>query len=801
VLSHIRQALRQLRHYPLFATTAVLTLGLGMGATTSMFSVVDALLLRPLPFSEGDRLIYIRQFSPEQCPRCYDMPTGNFLLLQRSLGDAIRVVAMRAWTPVYRGTDRTDVVRASRVTQNFFAVLGAETLLGRTFIPADTVAGARVLVISEAAWRDRLGADPAVLTRQLVLDGVPHSVIGVLRAGHTFPIRTEMWTTLRLDSAETSAHSARTQWRLDVFGRVADGVTLSNASVRVATVAARVATDYPEAMRGWRIALEPMSQWHNDLRPAILMALVAVGVLLVVACTNLAGLLLARLSGRERELALRSAMGASRIDIVSHVLTEAFLIAIAGAMFGGLVASWLVGVIRRGMPEDIASYQPGWERMHLSGLGIAVTFVTAIITAAIVGLGPAIRFSRPEALNALKEHFAGRALGRSGIRFRRSLVVAEIALSIVLLTCASLLVRSVANLTQAPIGVRSTGVLTMSLQVGRSPTDSVLRLGYYDAVAAYVAGLPGVDAAGTVSALPMNGAYNSGGFTVEGEPPVAVQRRPTARFQYATPGYIAAAGIPLLWGRSFTDDDRPPNPRVCLVNRTLARTYLGTLRPSGRALMIGAERCEIIGVVGDVFHNGPNDDAGAELYMPRAHSRGRAAELAIHTTGDPSQAAGAIVRALTTFDRNLAINRVRTMREIQSRFLSPYRVLLFVMLGFATIALLISAVGLHGIISYDVQRRLRDFGIRFALGAQAPDLFRSVLSQALKLAVVGAAIGLPVALLAARLVQFILYGVAVTDALTLGIIVVTLTGLTIAAAVVPALRAARLSPARVLNAE
>ena len=801
MLSHLRFVLRQATRHPGFSVVATILLALGIGATTAMYSVVDATVLRPLPFAHAEELVYLRQYSPDQCPRCYELPTGNFLGLRDALAGQAALVAMRPWSPTQRSESETNVMRGSRVTADFFQVLGVDVLLGRTLGAIDTAAtSAPVVVLSEDAWRARLGGRPTVLGSQLLLDGTSHTVVGVIRKDHVFPAGTQVWTVLRFDTAEVNVHSARTPWRLDVFGRVRSGSDPAQIATRVQAIERRLAETYPDAMRGWRLGVDPMGRWHSDLRPVVLLSLTGVGLLLVVVCVNLAGLLLARLSAREREFAVRLAIGARRSSVVGHVLSETFLVSLAGAALSAVVAYWLIAAIRNAIPEDIALFQPGWTRISFGVTTFALALGVAIVTALAVGLGPALRLSRGDVTSALTENLRG--AGQRAARFRRILVGVEVAVSIVLLAGAMLLARSVGKMSQAQTGIRVDGMLTMVLLRGRTPADSLdLPRDFYDRLTAEIASVPGVSSAGVVTALPMNGRVNSVGYEVEGQPAANPQERPTARLQSATSGYFAAAGIPLLAGRFITPEDRPPAARVCLVNRTLVRRHFGRESGIGRGLVFGRDRCEIVGVVGDVFHTGVNDEAGAEVYMPRGFSRARGAELAVRTGGDPAAAAGAVVAAIRTFDPNVAVNRVRTMADIHHQFLSPYRMLLWVMIGFSAVALLISAIGLYGITSYSIQLRHREIGIRIALGAKARDVLRIIVLQTLRVATSGAIVGVLAALLAAQVLRFMLYGVGPADPVTLVLVIITVLVVAVLSSLVPAMRATRLDPVRALTSE
>ncbi|HVB27563.1 MAG TPA: ABC transporter permease, partial [Mycobacteriales bacterium] len=395
----LRSALRALRHAPTFAAITVLTLALGIGAATTINSVTDALVLHRLPFPSSDRLVYAHVYSARYCPRCYELPLAYLAPLREGTQPGIDFVASRSWSPVLRGAQRTRVLPGAIVSPDFFQVLGAQPELGRLFAPADTAANAGGIVLSDAAWRGEFAADPRILGRYLVLDGVQHPVIGVLRSGDVFPPRVSVWQAMTFDRAA----AARLLGSVDVFGRLHPGVSLTSAQAAVATIDARLRRSMPRSMRNWQLDLQPMRRWHEDTRPALLVLLVAVGLIVLVACLNLAGLLFARLAGRRRELAVRAAVGASGGRLVRQLLTETLLVAMAGAAVGAALAVWAVRVIHGSVPATLASFEPGWSRMHVNARAIAFAGMAALITGFLVGMWPAFRFSRVDLLTDLKD--------------------------------------------------------------------------------------------------------------------------------------------------------------------------------------------------------------------------------------------------------------------------------------------------------------------------------------------------------------------------------------------------------------
>lgn len=814
MVQDVRYAARQLRRAPGFAMAVVLTLALGVGAATTMFSVVDAVALHPLPFADGDRLLYVHQFS-SACPRCYDVPVGNFVSLRDQLSTT-RLVAMRAWSPMLRGRDRTDVLRGSQVTTDFFVVLAgsAGVSLGRGFASADSVHGAPpVAILSDAAWRERFGADPHVIGRALSLDGTSRTVIGVLRPAFTFPARTEIWTLLPIDAATAQL---RSEWRVDVFGRARPGTAFEKVTAEIAAAGDRLVATYPRAMRGWRVRAEPMREWHDDLRPVLPVVLVAVALVLLVACVNLGALFLARITARRGELAVRAAMGAGTARVARQLLTESLVLSLAGAIGAVVLSVPAVRAIRGGVPEDLASYLPGWAMLHVDTRVLTFALAAAVAAGFVVAFGPVMRTRRVHLTAAL--HGGSRAGdGRETLRARRVLLAVQLAGAVVLLTTAGLLVRTVANMARGDIGIRPDHVLTLTLQLPVRGVDPVAdRPAFLGDLATSVERLPGVVAAGTVSALPLSHRQEIEAFLVDGESPdVPLDRHPYARFQFVTAHYFRVMRIPLLRGRVFDARDVSPGrsgdaspmavaaPRsgVAIVNAALVRKYLRGVDPLGQLLLFGRTRVRVVGVVGDVHHDGVNDDVMPELYLPVTAGAERAAQLAVRVAGDPAAFAPGVLRLIRTIDPEVAVNAVRPMDDLVDVFLSPYRLLAGIMLVFALVTLVIAAVGLFGVMSYLVVQRTREFGIRMAVGAAARDIVWLVLRQGLRAVGMGALAGGAFALIAARLIGFLLYGVGPADPITLLAVITTLVIVALGAACGPALGATRADPTAALRAE
>ena len=786
-----RYGLRQLARGPGFTVAALVTLALGIGATTTMYSMTQAVILRPLPFANSDALVRI-----EQCDRCMAMALGNYVTVRDQARSLDAVAAISGWSPILRGADQSEVLNGARVTVELFRMTGVPALVGRTFAAGDTAAGQpHVAMLGEAAWRARFGGDPGIVGTTLTLDGRPTTIIGVVPARLAFPEHAEVWSLIPIDAA---ASTDRSRVGYDVIGRMRPGSSLTDVTTELRAIGARVALEFPVAMRRQRFNAQPSQAWNEEIRLHFFVFLSAVAFVLIIACTNLAGLLLARLTSRGREIAVRAAMGAGRGRIARQLLTETLVLSLLGGLLG-VAAAWLMlKGMRAALPDDVIT---GWSRVGMNWGALSVALAMGAVTGAFIGLGPAIRFSRPDLLESLKQ--GARSSGGSGTRLRRALVVAEVAFSIVLLAAAGLLVRTSVNLYQANPGIRLDDVLTMRLRLPpasdttrRRPSD------YYDRLTTDIGDTPGVLRAATVSSIPFGG-FSISAFDVEGRPPADSSERRSAIIQAVTAGYFDVMRVPLVRGRRFAAGDDHNARRVAIINESAAQAVFTKYNedPIGRALMLEGERYEVVGVVRDVFQQGANRPVWNEIYYPQPQRPRANVDLVVQTSGDPAALADAVRRVVASFDRDLAISRVATVPDLAAEFMQQYRIMAGIMVGFAVIALLISAIGLYGVVSFAVAQRTREFGIRLALGASPRSLLRLVLADGTRLAAIGIVIGLAGALGLTRAMRFLLYGVGVADPLVLASITVALGALALGASVVPARRATRVDPIASLRAD
>ena len=793
VRSDARYGARQLRRSPAFAVAALVTLGLGIGATTMMYSTVRALFLKPFPFANLEQLVFI-----EQCGiSCKRASIGNYVSIRDEVRSLDGVAAFTSWSPTYRGREATDVARGTRVTADFFATVGVVPLRGRTFVASDTLSTAEpVVVVSEALWRTRFGGDSSIVGQPIILDGAAYTIVGVVPDRYTVPGMTEVWAILPID-ATLARQRYWTDWT--VFGRLRVGSTVAQLNAELSALRGRLAAEYPDAMRRVRLTAWPLADYNSGAWKPIATFMAAVGVVLVIACINLAGLLLTRLSARQRELAVRAAIGAGTGRLARQLLTETLILSVLGGLTGISTAWAFVRLARVSISGDVDASLPGWSGLALDPVAFVVALTLGVLTGVIIGIGPAYRFSRPNLSATLKEgvqSVGGRAGGA-----RRALIVAEVAFALVLLSAAGLLTRSALNAYTADLGFRTDHILTLRLRHPPEADSSHRRpADFYDRLVESVRQLPGVEAAATVSFVPLTG-YTSFGFEIVGHPWPDGQR-PSGRMQAATPGYFELLQIPLQRGRTFNDRDVASGLPVAIVNETVARQYFTErgLEALGSTLVLQGKRFEVIGVVGNVYHNGITNGLWNEIYYPQQQWPRRDLSLVVRSRGEPTALAPAVTRAIWQYDADIGVNRISSLEALLQDRLSESRVVAVIMTMFAGIALLISAMGLYGAISYSVSQRTREFGIRLALGAGRRELLGLVLGDGLRLAAWGSLLGIAGAIGLTRLIRFMLYGVGPGDPITMVGVIVLLGVITLAASFVPARRATNVDPMTSLRA-
>ena len=817
-IQDLKHATRVLLRRPGFSSVAVSTLAVAIGANVAIFSVVHAVLLRPLPFPDPDRLVWVWEKSPQRgIPRRAVTPVAYAAYRGRSevftdLG------ASSDWMFSLTGAGEPESIIGYRFSGNFFAILGVPARLGRTLGPEDARPGHdHVVVLADSLWRRRFQADPGVIGRAITLDDESYTVIGVMPPAFAHPARTEMWTPLVLEGAP--ATNARSRF-IRMIGRLKPGMKCEQASSAVAGVAASLAGADAENQGGWSADASPIaSRYTGDIKPALLVLLGAVGFVLLIAAANIGNLLLARAADRGREVAIRASLGAGRGRLVRQFLVESVLLAAIGGAGGVALAFWGVDLLTGLFPSTIANIAiPRLDQIHIDGPVLAFALVLSLVTGIAFGLAPALHASRAALSEALRESGTRTTEARAHRRFRSALVVSEVALALVLTTGAALMIRSFAQLQGGNLGFEPTGVSTARLLLPARPSASggtepryrapEKRRAFFEHVMARLRATPGVEAAGATTYLPLSGWSGEQGFEIEGRPAASPTEAPGAMAQSVNEDYFRAMRIPLRKGRGIAAADVATSPAVVVVNETTARRYWAGEDPVGRRVgwRVGGPPNpivwrEVVGVVADVRHHGLAEPPEPELYVPYAQSPSPLICLAVRMSGRQSLPAQAIEQAVWSFDRDQPVLAVMSLEQLAAEAVTLRRVSTLLLGFFAAVAVFLAGLGLYGVMAHAVTRRTHEIGIRMAIGARASDVLAMIVGRGVGLAALGAAFGLVASLGLTRLLSSLLYGVSPTDPVSFAAVAVFLLAVAALATYIPARRAARVDPAEALRYE
>jgi predicted permease len=804
LLLDLRYALRALRRQPGFALTAVLTLALGIGATTAVFSVVYGVLLRPLPFPGSDRLV--RVFSARE-GELWTVSPPDFVDWQAQAASFEHLAAVNTQSVALTGDGPAQQRAAASVTAAFFPVFHTAPALGRGFTDQHEVMGQdQAVVLSDAMWRTQYGADPGVLGRFIRLDGAEYEILGVMPPHFDVPAGTELWIPLAFSADDVTTQ--RGAHYLDVYGRLRNGVTVGQADRELAEIAARLEAAYPNANPGWRTQVTTLrDDLVGDARRPLFALLGAVALVLLMTCVNVASLLLSRAVARDHEIAIRVALGVARSRLVRAVLAESLVLALAGGVLGAAVAGWGVTALAGVAPANL----PRLDQVGVDPLMLGFTLLVSGVTGVVFGAAPSFHLlRRREAGGGLTSGERGGTAGRAAQRWRRGLVTAQIALAVTLVAGAGLLIKSFGRLMATDPGFRPDGALVFNLGLPAVGYEDPARVSAFaTAVQERLRALPGVTGVGMIFGLPLSGF----GFSIT---PTALDGRPLSdeeqnhlytQLRFVTPGYFETMGIELLRGRTFTDQDRAGSAPVALVNEAAARHLFGTTEVIGRRVEhgtrmgLGGDRVngEIVGVVRDVKDVALSAPARAHVYFPHAQWPVGFLQPVLRTSGDPLALAEPARRVVAAVDPNVPVYQVRTLSQLRAASTARTRFLMLVLGVFAAAALALAAVGIYGVVAYAVAQRTRELGIRMALGARASDIVRLVVRQGAVLAGAGGVIGLAGAILATRTLRGLLFEVTPTDPPTLTAGTVTLVVVALVASYVPARRAARVSPVDALR--
>jgi putative ABC transport system permease protein len=820
----LRYGARMLVKQPGFTLIAVLTLGLGIGANTALFSVVNAVLLSPLPFHEAGRLVAVGQNLPSNRAALSNTSYRNFADWRAQNKVFEEMAAYYGGTFTLTGQGEAVRLRGTVATHSLFDVLQAAPLLGRTFRPEDDRPGGgsagRPAILSWDCWQQYFGGEPNVIGRALRFNGDAYVVIGVMPAGFAFPVEaqpTMIWTSAARDAERTGLGSIMESrgyrtWR--AVARLKPGVSLAQAQAEMEVIANQQATQYLETNRDMGVTVVSLlDALVRDIRPTLWLLLGAVGCVLLIACVNVANLLLERAIVRQREITVRLALGASRWRIARQLLTESSLLAGMGGVLGLLFAWWGKDVLVALSPEGIARI----TETRLDGRVLAFTALVALVTGMLFGCAPALAAGSVNLNESLKEGGRGAGAGARLSGARSALVVFEVALALVLLVGGGLLVQSLLRLQRAGLGFNTENVLTFGLAVsnealggealGGGPNVGPQQRGdFYRQIEERLKSLPGVTDVSLTSSLPLSGSGPSTGLKIEGrvEEPGS---GPMGLIHSVGVDYFRTLAIPLLKGRAFTPRDDLNSPPVLIINETLAKRLFPNEDPIGKRIepsfsTAGPTRMrEIIGIVGDTKHTGPRDEATLEIYFPQAQMPFETMAVVMRTAGDPHGLTNAVRESLRAFNPNVPVFRFRTLDEYFARTLAPARFNTLLIGLFAVVALVITMVGLYGVIACAVSQNTREFGVRMALGAQTGDILRLVLKQGMRLTLAGVALGVVGALAVTRLLADLLYAVSATDAPTFVLIALLLTTVALLACWIPARRATKVDPMIALRCE
>jgi len=796
-LKDLRYGLRMLIKKPGFAIVVLITLAVGIGANTAIFSVVNGVLLRPLPFGDPDRLIWIwGRFS---LGNQASVSPPDFLDYRAQNHSFERLAAMFPFASFnITGDGEPERVAGARVTADFFQTLGVAPIEGRDFVPEEEQPGNnRVALISRSLWSRRFGADPAIIGQSVLLDGENYVVIGVIPDNSAMPAQAHIWTPLTFDDPEMKV---RRFHFLRPIARLRPGISLDQAKAELDSIAGSLEQQYPESNTTWGLRLVALKdQIVGDVRTPLIVLLGAVGFVLLIACANVANLLLARATSRQKEMAIRAALGAGRRRIIRQLMTESVVLSVAGGALGLLLAIWGTRVIVAAMPDNI----PRTGEITIDSNVMLFTIALSLLTGLLFGLAPAIQASKSDLHNSLKEGSKGQSSGVRHNRTRSVLVVAEVALALVLLTGVALLVQSFQRLQQVDTGFNTENLLTMRIALSQSKysEEGKARV-FFDDLLRRVSTLPGVVSSGITTELPFGAGGGDTYFTIEDRPFADPNQKVTARNPRVSSGFMQTMGMQLLRGRHFTEQDTQGELHTVIINETFAQRFFNDEDPVGKRLIIDMGQsftCEIVGVARDVKQYSLAEDGREVMYLPSLEVGG--ASLVIRATNNPSALVAAVQNQIKAIDKDQPVSQVSTMDQLLANSVAEPRFRTLLLLLFAIVALLLASIGIYGVMSYTVTQRTREIGIRMALGAQRSDVLKLVVRQAVTLTLAGVGLGVIAAFGLTRLIESLLFEVTASDPLTFVVVSMLLTSVALLASYIPARRATKVDPMAALRYE
>jgi len=808
IIKDIRYGMRGLFKHPGFTAIVVITLALGIGASTAIFSVVDNVLLRRLPYRNAERIVAIEELNREGTRG--QVTSANFLDWRAQNTVFEHLAAIKTTTSNLALSDHAERIDLAQTNANFFDVFGVTPQYGRLFIPQDEQAGHEpVVVVSDTLWQRRFGSDPSLVGKQLTLDGRNFTVIGITPPGFQYPDKTELWVPPLKLVPELYANQDVTQTRgmgyLAAVALLKPGVKLPQAAAEMETITARLRQQYPTTNNP-RFDRVVSLQEHliGDTNKVLWLLLGAVTFVLLIGCANVANLLLASGAARQKEMAIRTALGASRWRVMRQLFTESTILALTGGAVGVLVAVWGLAAITKLLPVDF----PRLNEIHLDLRILGFTFAASVLTGILFGLVPALQISRPDVQESIRETGRGTSGSRRQNRFRQALIAGEVALCVVLLAGAGLLFRSFLRLQSVNTGFVSQQVLTARLTPsGTSYNTQADYDKFYNQVIEKVSAIPGVQDAGLINTLPLDKGPTTG-FRVEGRPITTPDKWPMVNYRAVSPNYFRAMGVPVVQGRAYTERDNSNAPPVMIINQQTAREIFPDENPVGKRITFGNVDqnqqpvwFEIVGVVANVRSLELREESQSEIYFSSLQDNWVAMSLVVRSTVEPASLSAAVRQAVNEVDKSVPVSQVKTMDRVVSESITQPRFNLFLLVLFSTVAMLLSAAGIYGVTAYTVSQRTHELGIRIALGAQVGDVLKMILGQGMAVIGVGLVLGLVAAFGLMRLLRSLLFGVGENDPLTFAAITIVLLIVALIACYIPARRATKVDPLEALRAE
>lgn len=800
MMTDLRYALRQLIKAPSFTAVAILTLALGIGACTAIFSVVNTVLLQPLDFSDPARIVVIRETQLPQFPE-FSVSPPNYLDWAKQTKSYEFLAAYSGAGMNLTGDGEPQRLVGVKATAHYFDVYGVKPVLGRMLLPEEDAPGKNhVVVLSYPFWQRVFGGTRDVVGRAIQLNGEPYTVVGVAPPGFGQASKVDVYVPMAFKPDET-ANDARGSHYISVAGRLKPGVTTAQAKAELEVLATQLAQQYPDSNKGWGIFMMPVQDYLvRDVKPVLYTLLGAVGCVLLIACANIANLLLARATARHREISIRAALGAGRGRLIRQLLTESVVLAVCGGLAGILLARWGLDALLALAPSTL----PRISEIRLDKGVLIFSLALSVLTGLVFGIAPAWLAARADVNEALKQGTRGSTEGGARGRLRSALVVIEVVFALMLLGGAGLLARSFMQLAKVDPGFNPDNATLLRLSLPQKKYAlPEQQTAFADALLERVKALPGVQAAGVTHSMPLVSDYVLG-FNIEGRPAIAPSDLPSTNYYTVTPDYFKAMGIRLIRGRVFTPQDDAKAPRVAIINETMARQHFPNEDPIGKRINItnGPDTWrEIVGIVGDIKQYGVDKATSAQSYEPFAQVPFSSVNVVVRTNGSPAALLGALRPTVYSIDKDQPVGIIRPLEEIMSESIARQRFAMTLLSVFSAVALVIAAVGIYGVMAYNVVQRTGEFGIRMALGAQQRDVLRLVLTQGGKLIGLGLLIGLLATLAASRAMGSMLFNTSAYDPLTLATITVLLAVVALLACFFPANRATKVNPIEALRAE